>query len=192
MNYTAGRAAQSAGRAGFLGGKPTFQGSKKIPCTKRIICAVQSPHEFHTRIPWPEIFSLLAAIAGRTSPSLLPIRRFSRNVAIRRRSGVSLVVRPRKMMEVEGDQVTVPLLQRELLSFVRVAASRLRFLLSLGVTGRCFAAIATRRERAARVAPAVEPHAAVRVTRSPRGLSPNTLPSLNWRYTCAPGRSTVA
>ncbi len=179
MNYTAGQAARSASHARFLSGKPTFPASKKIPCTKRIICAVQSPHEFHTRIPWPEIFSLLAAIAGRTSPSLLPIRRFSRNVAIRRRSGVSLVVRPKRTMGVEEAEATGPLLQRELLSFVRVAASRLRFLLSLGVTGRCFAAIATRRERAAQVAPAVEPHAAARVTRPPERLSPNTLPSLN-------------
>src|SRR3569833_23652 len=63
--------------------------------------------------PWPEIFNLLAAIAGRTLPSPLPIRRSSRNAVTRLPSVASLAVWQRKTIKGVEDQATVQLRHRE-------------------------------------------------------------------------------
>ena len=68
--------------------------------------AVQSPRGD----TWPEIFNLRAAIAGRTSPSHLLIRRSSRNVVIRPRSVARIAVRQRRT--IRGAPATVRLRHR--------------------------------------------------------------------------------
>ncbi len=65
---------------------------KKIPCTQRPEEAVQ----FSRGDPWPEICNLRAAIAGRTSPSPLRIRRFFRNVVIRPQNVARIAVQAKK------------------------------------------------------------------------------------------------
>src|ERR1035441_9949845 len=55
---------------------------REKPCAQTTYWAVQSPRGD----PWPEIFNYSAAIAGRTSPSPLLIRRSFRNAVTRPRS----------------------------------------------------------------------------------------------------------
>jgi hypothetical protein len=69
-------------------------------------CAVQFPRGD----PWPEIFNLRAAIAGRTSPSPLLIRRSFRNVVIRPQSVAKVAVRQRRT--IRGGPATVRLRHR--------------------------------------------------------------------------------
>lgn len=105
--------------------------------------------------PWPEIFNLRAAIAGRTLPSPLRIRRSSRNAVIRPRSAASLAVWQRKTIRGVGAPATVRHQHREHLSFAQDAASPQQSLLSPGATAPCSAGIATRPAKGA-AAPVAE------------------------------------
>ena len=110
--------------------------------------AVQLPHKEYERRPlWPETCNLHAAIAGRISPSPLPIRRSFRNAASRHRNAAKIAARLKK--PIRAAEVTVRPHPTELLSSVQVAGSRPPCPLSRAATVRSIAATAIRRARAA-------------------------------------------
>jgi len=119
--------------------------SKYIPYSKFFKWAVQSPHE---ETPWQEIFSSLAATAGRTLPSPLQIRRSFKNVVIRHQNAASHAEWQRKTTRGVPAAAIVRLLHRVRLSSARAAASQRLFLLSRAAIGPYFAAIATRLAKA--------------------------------------------